>query len=540
MSIDTAAQWAQAASRDLAFASASAALDRLGVPAVLPALHAGGVGIRRAVLGGSHSVAIYPPIDSLLPVEAGMVLDTIGFGRDTSLYVHIPFCETRCTFCHYTVQHYTGKGMGKGEGNSDGDGDVVRYLDALGRELASWGARLARSGTSVSSIYIGGGTPLVLEQAALHQLMRTISACFDIAPGAEICIEGSPLTITAPGGADKLRFLKEQGVTRLSFGVQSFDDAVLKFAGRGYRRDVAIRAAQIAADLFENWNLDLIQGLYKGSPAETWDNLGVIAQLQPAHLTWYHGRFADRPQGNWYQSAARHDDFEDEIDTLLGRMLIWQEMAVLGYDQCDGNRFVRAQRFADPFKKIRTSASRDLLGIGVASYSHVGAPAGQEGWHGYEFRNDTGIRSYTERVVGGASPIASGRAIDDEELLAMSYATGLRSGRIETPVLRAIGAARPQVAAHYHALAARAAALGVLEAYAADDGAAGLRLTRLGRLFEDETLALFFSPVVKRALAALQARAPAQAPLPFVPGAAAGGGHPAREGAPPATSRPPR
>ena len=103
-------------------------------------------------------------------------------------------------------------------------------------------------------------------------------------PGAEVCIEGSPLTITAPGGEDKLRFLKEQGFTRLSVGVQSFDDAVLKYAARGYKREVPIRASRIAAQVFDNWNLDLIQGLYKGSPSETWETAG-IAEIRPGtHL----------------------------------------------------------------------------------------------------------------------------------------------------------------------------------------------------------------------------------------------------------------
>ena len=100
--------------------------------------------------------------------------------------------------------------------------------------------------------------------------------------------------------------------------MQSFDDAVLKYSARGYNRDVPIRAAQIASEIFENWNIDLIQGLYKGSPTETWQNLEVIADLRPAHLTWYHGRFADRPQGDWYRSEDRRDSFEDDRSTLLG------------------------------------------------------------------------------------------------------------------------------------------------------------------------------------------------------------------------------
>src|SRR5262249_21148944 len=151
---------------------------------------------------------------------------------------------------------------GGGRYSQTNDSEVTRYLDALKQELKFWGEKLAESATVVSSIYIGGGTPLVLEQEALQGLINMIKEEYDVVPGAEVCLEGSPLTITAPGGEDKLRLLKEQGVTRLSFGVQSFDDAVLKYAARAYKRDLPIRASLIVSQIFENWNLDLIQGLY--------------------------------------------------------------------------------------------------------------------------------------------------------------------------------------------------------------------------------------------------------------------------------------
>lgn len=483
-------------SQAAAFDDAYVSLSRLGVPDVLPDLHASGLSISRSVLGGSHSVAVYPPIDSLKPVGANQVLDTIRFGSDTSLYVHIPFCETRCTFCHYAVQHYAGRGSA----SQTREAEVVRYLQALKRELVLWGARLAQSGTALSSIYIGGGTPLVLPQEALHDIIRVIHNEYEVLPGAEVCIEGSPLSITAAGGEDKLRFLAAQGFTRLSFGVQSFDDTVLKYAARGYRHEVPIRASQIVSGIFENWNLDLIQGLYKGSPAEIWKNLEVIAELRPAHLTWYHGRFADRPQGDWYKSEDRRGSFEDELSTLLGRILIWQGMAALGYQQTDGNRFVREHHYTDPFKKVRTSSSRDLLGVGAASYSHVGAGPSADRCHGYVFRNDTRIRAYADRVLTGDLPLVTGRIIDDQELLAMSYSTGLRNGRVENATLRSIGAKEPKLSAHYRALAGKLSDIGVLETFADGEGEDALRLTELGRLFEDETLALFFSPAVKRAL----------------------------------------
>lgn len=484
-------------SQEAALGQAHTSLRRLGIPAGLPALHAAGISISRAVLGGSHSVAIYPPIDSLTPLDPRDVVAAVDWGSETSLYVHIAFCETRCTFCHYAVDHYPGRTKDSQHEN----GKVARYLAALKRELAWWGARLAISGTAVSSVYIGGGTPLVLDETTLSDLLRAIRNEFRVLPGAEICVEGSPLTITAPGGEDKLRSLKEHGVTRLSFGVQSFDDTVLKYAARGYKSDLAVRACLIADRVFENWNLDLIQGLYKGSPSETWHNLVMIEELLPAHITWYHGRFADRPQGQWYRTELKQANFEDELATLLGRMLIWQEMAALGYHQIDGNRFVRTPRYIDPFKKIRTSASSHLLGVGAASYSHVGAtdPAGR--CQGYVFRNQPDIRAYVDAVLTGDNPIVTGRRIDQEELLATSYATGLRNGRAEDEELRSLRSRCPQLSKHYDALVGELSAVGVVESYLDDDGRAGLRLSELGRLFEDETLALFFSPAVKNALA---------------------------------------
>lgn len=177
-------------------------------------------------------------------------------------------------------------------------------------------------------------------------------------------------------------------------------------------------------------------------------------------------------------------------------------MAALGYQQTDGNRFVRAHHYTDPFKTVRTSSSRDLLGIGAASYSHIGAKPVVEGCRGYVFRNDTRIRAYTDRVLSGGVPIITGRLIDDEELLAMSYATGLRNGRVENAALRTITASKPHLSAHYRGLVGKLMSIGILNPYADNEGKRGLRLTELGRLFEDETLALFFSPAVKHALTA--------------------------------------
>lgn len=487
--------------RSAAFAAAQAGLDRLGIPDALIDLAAVGLQLSRTVLGGSHSVAVYPPIDSLVPIEPPLVT-SLGCGKTASLYIHIAFCETRCTFCHYVVDHYPTNGRSHpaaAEGSR-------RYLTALKREMRLWAARLADSGTAITSIYIGGGTPLILPPDLLEDILHTVRAEFRVAPGAEFCVEGSPLTITAPDGEDKLRLLRKNGVNRLSFGVQSFDDDVLKYAARGYTRETPIKAATLAAGVFDNWNIDLIQGLYKGSPREVWNNLEAIAEIQPPHITWYHGRYGNRPQGHWYNMAQKQDGFEDELDTLFGRMLLWQEMARLGYQQCDGNRFVRDQNFADPFKPIRTSASSNLIGIGAASYSHICGEATTDGSRGYIFRNETDIRAYVSKVSAGEEPIATGRCIDEDEFFAQSYATGLRSGRVETDDIRDIAARRPTLTAHYDAIVRSLERVHVLEGFRSPQGQSALRFSQLGRLFEDETLSLFFSPAVKAFLSEASGR----------------------------------
>jgi oxygen-independent coproporphyrinogen-3 oxidase len=117
------------------------------------------------------------------------------------------------------------------------------------------------------------------------------------------------------------------------------------------------------------------------------------------------------------------------------------------------------------------------------------------------FRNEPNIRAYVDAVLTGNIPITTGRIIDQEELLATSYATGLRNGRIEDEDLRSIRIESPQLSRHYDSLVNKLSDAGALEAYLDDDGKAGLRLSELGKLFEDETLALFFSPAVKSTLA---------------------------------------
>jgi hypothetical protein len=158
----------------------------------------------------------------------------------------------------------------------------------------------------------------------------------------------------------------------------------------------------------------------------------------------------------------------------------------LGYQQTDGNRFVRSSRYRDPFKNVRTSASSHLLGVGAASYSHGGARRPEPSRRGYIFRNEPDVRRYLAAVQEGPPPIATGRTIDAAEMLA-TYATGLRNGRVEDRDLQLARLENPELSHHYDRLVHDLVGLGVLKEYLADGGLPAVGLTELGRLFEDET-----------------------------------------------------
>lgn len=465
-----------------AIAHARDSLDQLGLPADLPTLHHYNVALRREQIGGSHSVVTYPPLDALEAMTSPVVIKT---GDHAHLYIHIPFCETQCTFCPYVVQHYGGEEAH----NHSRDGEVITYLELLGQEIQNGARAMREHNTSVRSLYVGGGTPLILNAEQLVKVIGMVDDFFQVASNVDLCVEASPLTITGRSGRFKLNQLRQHGVTRVSFGVQSFDNAVLKAACRNYTADVAVAAARIVSEIFENWNIDLIQGLCKGSVDEIWTNLEAIAEIKPPHVTWYHGRYkSSLADGKRIVMARWQPEYESDENLLLGRLLIWQQMAALGYTQIDGNRFVREAKFIDPFKQVRTSATDDLIGFGPSAYSHV---------HDGFFRNECDVAKWSGRVLcGHATTIATGLPFTDVERLAATYVVGLRSTRVVTDVTRALEMSEPELAQHFAGLVGQLSALGLL----ASEHSGEFAFTSRGRLFEDEILALFFSPAVRARL----------------------------------------
>jgi oxygen-independent coproporphyrinogen-3 oxidase len=196
-------------------------------------------------------IAGYPPFEYLEIENHDKMWDKPRFG----LYLHLPYCRKRCTFCFYKV--YTNRHLLPMED----------YLAALHKEIEFYGAKPEIKGRPVNTIYFGGGTPTTLSVEQMRALATKLRETFNITPDVEWTVEGEPGTLDEERAIN----LKEIGVTRLSLGVQSFNDELLARNGRSHGVSHALRAVGYARELkFPVMNIDLMSGMIDETP-ETWD-----------------------------------------------------------------------------------------------------------------------------------------------------------------------------------------------------------------------------------------------------------------------------
>jgi oxygen-independent coproporphyrinogen-3 oxidase len=186
--------------------------------------------------------------------------------RDIALYIHVPFCRRKCSYCSFVSYAYR-------------EADIPSYLQALQKELAR-----RAGGELVRSVYFGGGTPSLLTVQQLGDLIATIGSIFRVNRAAEISIEANPGTVNR----EYLAAIRELGVNRLSLGVQSLQDSELERLGRIHTADEAREAIRQARDAgFDNLNIDLIYGL-PGQTLSDWRRtLDEAIVMRPEHLSLY-------------------------------------------------------------------------------------------------------------------------------------------------------------------------------------------------------------------------------------------------------------
>jgi putative oxygen-independent coproporphyrinogen III oxidase len=188
-----------------------------------------------------------------------------------SLYVHLPWCLKKCPYCDFNSHEIR-----------TGEMPEQRYLDAVVADLEQ--ALPLVWGRTIHSIFIGGGTPSLFSPQAIDRLLGDIRARLKLEPDCEITLEANPGTFEK----DRFKAFRAAGVTRLSVGVQSFNDAHLKALGRVHDRAQAIAALEEAAQSFDTFNLDLMYALPGQSLDQLDEDLTQALAMAPPHLSVYH------------------------------------------------------------------------------------------------------------------------------------------------------------------------------------------------------------------------------------------------------------
>ena len=295
----------------------------------------------------------------------------LGESPPLSLYVHLPWCLAKCPYCDFNshelpaappaagpvVQAMAWPGAATARHLPE-----ARYLDAL---MADLEAALPQVwGRAVHSIFIGGGTPSLFSPDGIARLLADIRARLPLLPGCEITLEANPGTFER----DRFKAFRTAGVTRLSVGVQSFDDAMLAKLGRVHDGAQARAALAEAAAAFETFNLDLMYALPGQSLAQLQADLDIALAFAPPHLSIYHLTIEPNTQFALAPPAALPDDdlASDMLDLITART------AAVGLQRYEVSAFARAGHRCR--HNLNYWQFGDYLGIGAGAHGKLSYP----------------------------------------------------------------------------------------------------------------------------------------------------------------------
>ena len=265
-----------------------------------------------------------------------------------SLYVHIPWCLRKCPYCDFNSHAHQG-----GEALPE-----QRYLDALCADLEA--ALPLVWGRQVHSVFIGGGTPSLFAPASIDRLLADIRARLPLAAGCEVTLEANPGTFEK----DRFRAFRAAGVTRLSIGVQSFNDPHLQALGRVHDRAQAIAAVEEAQQAFETFNLDLMYALPGQTLAELDADLRTALALAPPHLSVYH--LTIEPN-TWFAKHPPALPPDDEAYAMLDH--ITEHTAQAGLERYEVSAYARSSHQCQ--HNTNYWEFGDYLGIGAGAHSKL-------------------------------------------------------------------------------------------------------------------------------------------------------------------------
>ena len=305
-----------------------------------------------------------------------------------SLYIHIPYCVSKCPYCDFNV-HVVPKIPEK------------EYSGALLQELGFYARSDDWRGKGLKSIFFGGGTPSTFTPGSIGKILEEAAALFSFEKEIEITLEANP------DRSDSKHFssYRSSGVNRISIGAQSFQPHLLKLLGRLHSADETREALRMTREAgFENFNLDLIYGSPGQSLADLRADLAEALSFQPPHLSAYNLTIEEGTPFHRQYRAGRLRPLDEETEVAMTE-LIEETLSQAGLERYEISNYARAGFHSR--HNLNYWQGGDYLGIGAGAHSHLRKP--EKGAFGYRWHNEKNPGRYMESVK------RSGQAVVEKE-----------------------------------------------------------------------------------------------------------------------------
>ena len=363
---------------------------------------------------GSYFISNYPPFSQWQTDFVPAAMDALNTdplqtaNTPLGLYIHIPFCRKRCKFCYFRV--YTNQNAKA----------IEDYVKALIQELELISQRSAIGNRELLFVYFGGGTPSYLSSKQLRSLRDRMSEYISWDKAKEVTFECEPGTLSM----EKLETLRDIGITRISLGVENFDDKILEENGRAHLSPEVMRAYEWIRQVgFPQVNIDLIAGMV-GETDENWARcIDRALEMQPDNITIYQ---MELPFNTVYSKEMREQGAQSPVaDWPTKRRWVSEAMDRLvaaGYHISSGNELVKNPTTDHFVYRDNVWRGCDLIATGVSSFGH---------FQGVHYQNLDRIEDYMETVNRGELPINRALKPTAHQLLIRELVLLMKEGQVE-------------------------------------------------------------------------------------------------------------
>lgn len=366
-----------------------------------------------ATEAGNYFVSNYPPFSfwkpEFVPAVDRVLQQPAPKDIPLGVYFHIPFCRKRCHFCYFKV--YTDKNAA----------EIRAYINAGMKEMARFAASPYINGRKANFVYFGGGTPSYLSVQQLKELTDRMKDMVPWDEAEEVAFEAEPGTLNEK----KLEGIREIGVTRLSLGVEHFDDHILESNGRAHRSGEVDRAFRFARSLgFEHINIDLIAGMMNDTDEKWKDAVAKAIQLGPDALTIYQMEVPFNT-GIYQQMKAEGKVTAPVADWETKREWVsyaFDEFVKAGYTVTSAYTVVKDPERVKFIYRDRLWEGADLLSCGVASFGHLG---------GVHYQNQADVGPYMQAIDAGQSVIYRAYEATHDDRFVREFILKLKLGAVK-------------------------------------------------------------------------------------------------------------